>query len=115
MLKFATLGMAFYGLFSIISALVYWIGGATLEWWATLWLVVAGFILLVGSVFVRISMPGGLALAIGGLLALQSISLHNDNHLYNQILLLPQLSRAFFSSVLVALAYFGWESYKKES
>ena len=115
MLTFATLGMALYGLFSIISSLVYWIEGASLEWWANLWLIVAGLILLLSSVFVRISMPGGLALAIGGLLALQSISLHNDGHLYNQISLLSQLARASFSSLLVALAYFGWESHHEES
>ena len=57
---------------------------------------------------VRVSLPGGLALAVSGLLGLQSISLHNDPHVYGELLLAPHLARAGFSALLVALAYFGW-------
>ena len=108
MLTLAALGMMFYGLYSIVVGLIDLLGGAALEWWANLWLVVAGAALMLGAVFVRISMPGGLALAVGGLLALQSISLHNANHLYGQVVLLPQLARALLAGLLVALAYLGW-------
>ena len=110
MLTLASLGMVLYGLHSIITGLLDLLGAAGLEWWANLWLMVAGATLLLGAVFVRISMPGGLALAVGGLLALQSISLHNANHLYGQVVLLPQLARALSAGLLIALAYFGWGS-----
>ena len=110
MLTLASLGMVLYGLYSIVAGLIDLLGAATLEWWANLWLMVAGATLLLGAVFVRISMPGGLALAVGGLLALQSISLHNANHLYGQVVLLPQLARALLAGLLIALAYFGWGS-----
>ena len=53
-------------------------------------------------------MPGGLALAVGGLLGLQSISLHNDSYLYGQVLLFPQFVRVGFAAILVGLAYVGW-------
>ena len=111
MLTFATLGMAAYGLYSILAGLAdLLMGGAALEWWANLWLVAGGAILVFGAAFVRVSIPGGLALAIAGLLALQSISLHNASHLYGQVVLLPQFARALFAGLLVALAYFGWDS-----
>ena len=109
MLTFATLGMIAYGIYSISAGVVDLLSSATLEWWANLWLVVGGTTLVLGAAFVRVSMPGGLALAVGGLLALQSISLHNANHLYGQVVLLPQLARGLFAGVLVALAYLGWE------
>ena len=110
MLTLATLGMAVYGLYSIADGLIDLLGGASLEWWADLWLLVGGTMLLFGAAFVRVSMPGGLALAVGGLLALQSISLHNASHLYGHIVLLPQLARALFAGLLVMLAHLGWGS-----
>ena len=106
MLQAAALGMAIYGLYSIV------VGAADvldLEWWANLWLVVAGAMLLLAAIFVRASMPGSLALAIGGLLGLQSISLHNDPHAYGQLLVIPQVARAVFAGALVLLARLGWE------
>ena len=108
MLTLATLGMAVYGLYAIAAGLIDLLGGASLEWWADLWLLVGGTMLLFGAAFVRVSMPGGLALAVGGLLALQSISLHNASHLYGQVVLLPQLARALFAGLLVMLAHRGW-------
>ena len=108
MLILATFGMTVYGLYSISVGLVDLLGSSTLEWWANLWLVAGGIILVFGALFVRVSMPGGLALAVGGLLALQSISLHNASHLHGQVMLLPQVARALFAALLVALAYLGW-------
>ena len=79
-------------------------GGPIYGWWPGV------ATLVFGAAFVRVSIPGGLALAIAGLLALQSISLHNASHLYGQVVLLPQFARALFAGLLVALAYFGWDS-----
>ena len=110
MLTFATLGMAAYGLYSILTGLFDLLGGAALEWWANLWLVTGGAILVFGAALAWASMPGGLALAVAGLLALQSISLHNASHLYGQVVLLPQFTRAVFAGLLVALACVGWGS-----
>ena len=108
MLSIGALGMAIYGLYSMVVGAADLLGGVTLEWWANVWLVLAGTMLLLAAVFVRASMPGGLALAVGGLLGLQSISLHNDPHVYGQLLLAPQVARALFGGALVLLAYVGW-------
>ena len=109
MLTAAALGMALYGLYSVLAGVIDLLGAGALEWWANLWLIVAGGILVCGAVFVRASMPGGLALATAGLLALQSISLHNAGHLYGQVVLLPELTRLLLAGVLVGLAYVGWD------
>ena len=55
-------------------------------------------------------MPGGLALAVAGFLALQSIGLYNAGHLNSLVVLMPQLAHALFAGLLVSLAYFGWDS-----
>ena len=110
MLTTSALGMAFYGLYSVATGIADLVGGMQLEWWANLWLIVAGFILVLAAAFVRVSMLGGLALAVGGLLALQSISLHNAGHLYGNVALEAQLARATMAGLLVAFAYVGWES-----
>ena len=109
MLMVAALGMALYGLYSVLAGAIGLLGAGPLEWWAELWLIVAGAILICGAVLVRASMPGGLALATAGLLALQSISLHNAGHLYGQVLLVPEVARLLLASVLVGLAYAGWD------
>ena len=108
MLRAAALGMFLYGLHDVVVGSVDLIGTGTLEWWANVWRMLAGATLLFAAVLVRVSMPGGLALAIAALLGLQSISLHNDAHFYGRLLLYPQAARAVFSIVLVALAHFGW-------
>lgn len=110
MLMVATLGMSFYGLYSIILGITDLLAIGQLEWWANFWLIGAGSALVFGAVLVRASMPGSLALATAGLLALQSISLHNASHFYGEVALLPQLTRLSFASLLVALAYIGWDS-----
>ena len=58
--------MAFYGLYSVATGIADLVGGMQLEWWANLWLIVAGFILVLAAAFVRVSMLGGFALAVGG-------------------------------------------------
>jgi hypothetical protein len=109
MLRAAALGMFLYGLHDVIVGGADLIGAGTLEWWANAWRMLAGAMLLFAAVLVRVSMPGGLALAVAALLGLQSISLHNDPHFYGGLLLLPQAMRAAFSCALIALAYFGWD------
>lgn len=108
MLRAAALGMFLYGLHDVVVGSADLIGAGTLEWWANAWRMLAGAMLLFAAVLVRVSMPGGLALAVAALLGLQSISLHNDPHFYGRLLLWPQVLRAVFSIVLVGLAYFGW-------
>ena len=110
MLTRAATGMILYGLSSILVGVTDFVAAGRLEWWANLWLIGAGSMLVLGAIFVRVSMPGGLALAVGGLLALQSISLHNASHLFGHVTLVPELARAILAVSLVALAYFGWES-----
>ena len=115
MLTSATLGMLAYGLYSIGSAFVHAFGPSPLELWATLGLVVLGIMLTLAAAFVRASMPGGLALALGAMLAmlgLQSLALHNAAHLYGQVVALPQLARTFFAVTLVVLAYVGLQTLK---
>ena len=108
MLRVAALGMFLYGLHDVVVGSADLIGAGTLVWWANLWRMLGGAMLLFAAVLVRVSMPGGLALAVAALLGLQSISLHNDPHFYGRLLLLPQAMRAIFSATLIALAYFGW-------
>ena len=110
MLRAAALGMFLYGLHDVVVGAADLIGAGTLEWWANVWRMLAGAMLLFAAVFVRVSMPGGLALAVAALLGLQSISLHNDAHFYGRLdlMVLPQTLRAVFAASLVALAYFGW-------
>lgn len=108
MLRAAALGMFLYGLHDVVVGAADLIGAGTLEWWANVWRMLAGAVLVFAAVLVRVSMPGGLALAVAALLGLQSISLHNDPHFYGRLLLVPQAMRAIFSATLIALAYFGW-------
>lgn len=110
MLRAAALGMFLYGLHDAAAGAVDLVVGGALAWWAAAWRMLAGATLAFAAVLVRVSLPGGLALAVAALLGLQSISLHNDPHFYGRLLLLPQLTRAAFSAVLVALAWFGWGS-----
>ena len=108
MLRAAALGMFLYGLHDVAAGAAGLVGAGVLEWWADFWRLLSGAVLMLAAALVRVSMPGGLALAVAGLLGLQSISLHNDPHFYGRLLLWPQLARAVFSAVLVGLAYFGW-------
>jgi len=109
MLRVAALGMFLYGGYSVIGGLIDFIFLETLEWWANLWTILSGLILAFGAMFTRISFPGGLALAIGGLLGLHAISLHNEIHVYGQLSQTRQFSRLAFATLLVALGHYGWD------
>lgn len=110
MLRAAALGMLLYGLHDVVAGASDLLRGTVPEWWAASWRMLAGGALALAALFVRASVPGGLALAVAGLLGLQSISLHNDPHIYGDLLLWRQALRAAFSAALVALAWLGWES-----
>jgi hypothetical protein len=107
MLSAATLGLAAYGIYSAGLGLVDLFKSPGLDWWADLALIVLGLVLFLSSALVRVRVPGGLALAVGGMLALQALSLHNDLHFYGDILVAPQVARGLVAGGLAALAFVG--------
>jgi hypothetical protein len=107
MLTAATLGLALYGVYSAGLGAVDLFRSPGLDWWADLALIGLGLLLLLSSAFVRVRMPGGLALALSAMLGLQAISLHNDFHFYGDILVTPQVIRGVVAAGLAALAFYG--------
>ena len=107
LLTAATLGLAVYGVYSVGLGAVDAFRSPGLDWWADAALAVFGLLLLTASVLVRLRIPGGLALAISALAALQALALHNDMHFYGDILVAPQVVRGVIAAGLAASAYFG--------
>ena len=107
MLTAATLGMTCYGLYSLGTGLVDLLGASQLELLANIGLILLGAMLVLAGLLIRVGLPGSLALALAALFGLQSLALHNAGHLYGQIAPEPQIARALFATILVALAYFG--------
>jgi len=103
MLTLATLGMAAYGLYSIAEGLLDLLWWSRLELWANAGVIVFGLLLLLAAAFVRVLIPGGLALALGALLGLQALSIHAAGGLH----VWPQVARALAAAVLIALAWAG--------
>lgn len=104
-LTLATLGMFAYGTYSAAWALYDVIQGAHLEFWAEGLIVLCGLLLVVAAAFVRVRMPGGLAMAIGAMLALQALEVHTAAHLESG--LAPQVGRAVLAFFLVGCAVAG--------
>ncbi|MBS1818798.1 MAG: hypothetical protein JSU08_12770 [Acidobacteria bacterium] len=104
-LTFASLGMFGYGLYSAIWAVVDVIRGARIELWAEALIVVFGLLLALASAFVRVRLPGGLAVAIGAMLGLQALEVHTAAHL--EAGLAPQIGRAVLAFFLVGSALAG--------
>ena len=102
MLTTTSLGMFLYGLYSVGWAAADLIRGARLEWWAEIGLVVFGMLLVLAAALVRVRLPGGLAFAIGALLGLQALAVHEAVHRGTGIA--PQIVRGAIALVLVALA-----------
>ena len=102
MLTVAALGMFVYGVYSIAWAAADLIRGARLELWADLGLMAFGVLLVLAAAFVRVKLPGGLAFAIGAMLGLQALAVHDAVHLGGGVA--PQLARASIAIVLVAIA-----------
>ncbi|MBI2835782.1 MAG: hypothetical protein HYX76_15285 [Acidobacteria bacterium] len=107
MLTIAALGMLGYGVYAVVTAVGDLFGALVLEIWVDLAQVFFGITLVLGAALVRAVVPGGLALAIGALLALQALSIHNAAHLYGNVDPVPQVARGLFAATLVLLAYLG--------
>ncbi|MGE5246048.1 MAG: hypothetical protein ACM3SQ_17630 [Betaproteobacteria bacterium] len=105
MLTAAALGLFGYGTYSIAWAVVDLAHGAQLELWAELGLIVFGLLLVLSAAFVRVRLPGGLAFAVGALLGLQALAVHDAVHLSAGVA--PQIARAIVGLVLIALAWAG--------
>jgi hypothetical protein len=103
-LTVASLGMLGIGVYSTGWAVVDLVRGARLELWAELGLMAFGLLLALSAAFVRVRLPGGLALANGALLGLQALSVHTAAHLDSG--LAPQIGRAVLGAAFVALAFF---------
>ncbi len=110
----ATLGLVAYGLYSVGLGAADAFRSPGLDWWADAALVVFGLLLLVSAVLVRLRFPGGLALALGALCALQALALHNDMHFYGDILVTPQVARGVVAVSLAALAYAGGRTGRRQ-
>src|SRR5258708_39740622 len=73
--------MFLYGTYSIGWAALDLIRGGRLEVWAELGLIAFGTLLALAAAFVRVRLPGGLAFAIGAMLGLQALAVHDAVHL----------------------------------
>ena len=102
MLTIASLGMFVYGAYSAGWAMADLVRGARLELWAELGLMAFGALLALAAAFVRVRLPGGLQFAIGAMLGLQALAVHDAVHLGGGIA--PQLARGSIAIVLVAMA-----------
>ena len=102
MLTAATLGMFVYGVYSMGWALLDLMRGARLELWAELGLMLFGLLLSLSAAFVRVRLPGGLAFAIGAMLGLQALAVHDAVHLGSGVA--PQIVRGIVAVVLVLMA-----------
>ena len=105
MLTLATLGMFAYGAYSLAWALADLVRGARIELWADLGVAAFGLLLAFAAALVRVRMPGGLAVAIGAMLALQALAVHTAAH--QESGLIPQVARAFLAFFLVGSAVAG--------
>ncbi len=99
--------MTCYGLYTLGAGVVDLFGASQLQWFANLGAIAFGAMLILAGLLVRVRVPGSLALTLAALFGLQSLSLHNAGHLYGQVAPEPQIARALFGALLVALAYFG--------
>jgi hypothetical protein len=104
-LTLATLGMFAYGTYSFAWAVYDLLHGARVELWAEFALMACGLLLVLAAAFVRVRLPGGLAVAISAMLALQALAVHTAAHLAWG--LGPQIGRAVLAFFLVGSAVAG--------
>ena len=107
MLTASAIGMAGYGAYEAITGVMDLVGRGRLELWAELALVLFGVLLVVAAAFVRVLLPGGFELALGAILALQALAIHNAVHFYETPTLIPHIARGVFGATLIALASAG--------
>jgi hypothetical protein len=113
MLTTAALGIFSYGMYSIGWAVSDLARGARLEVWAELGLIFFGALLVLAAAFVRVRLPGGVAFAIGAMLGLQALAVHDAVHLGTGVA--PQIMRAVLAITLAGLAYFGTRNLKLDA
>lgn len=101
-LTLATIGMFAYGAYSAVWAIADVLQGARIELWAEALIALVGLLLILAAAFVRVRMPGGLAVAISAMLALQALEVHTAAHLESG--LAPQIGRAVLAFFLVGSA-----------
>ena len=101
-LTVASVGMFLYGIYSVGWAIADLLRGARLEVWAELGVMAFGALLALAAAFVRVRLPGGLAFAIGALLGLQALAVHDAVHLGGGVA--PEVVRASIALTLIALA-----------
>jgi hypothetical protein len=99
--------MAGYGTLEVVFSLTHLVNGLEIELWALAAQAVLGAVLVIAAAFVRVRLPGGLALAIGAVLGLQALALHNTFHEYGRVVPVLQIARGTFAAALVGLAYAG--------
>jgi hypothetical protein len=104
MLTTATIGMFIYGAYSVTWAVTDIVRGSQLEMWAEAGAIGLGLLLVLSAAFVRVRLPGGLALAIGAMLGLQALAVHSAAHMGTG--LPAQIGLALVAAGLVSLAYF---------
>src|SRR3954468_274035 len=101
-LTLASVGMLLYGIYSVGWAIADLLRGARLELWAELGLMAFGALLMLAAAFVRVRLPGGLAFAIGAMLGLQALGVHDAVHLGGGVA--PQIVRGAIALTLIGLA-----------
>jgi hypothetical protein len=101
-LTVATLGMSAYGTYSTAWAIVDLLRGASVDIWAEVVIAFFGVLLVVAAAFVRVRIPGGLAMAIGAMLGLQAMAVYTSSHLGGG--LAPQIGRGVLAFFLVGTA-----------
>jgi hypothetical protein len=105
MLTAAALGMFSYGMYSITWAVADLARGARLELWAELGQIAFGALLVLAAAFVRVRLPGGVAFAMGAMLGLQALAVHDAVHLGTGVV--PQIASGIMAMTLAWLAYVG--------
>jgi len=105
MLTAAALGMFTYGVYSVVWAVADLARGARLELWAELGLIAFGALLMLAAAFVRVRLPGGVMFAIGAMLGLQALAVHDAVHLGTGVT--PLMARAVVAIALAGVAFVG--------
>jgi hypothetical protein len=100
----ATLGMLAYGIYATVWALAHI---SRLEWWVVGLEGMFGLLLMLAAAFVRVTFPGGLALALGAMLGLQALAIHDAAHLTGAVMLPPQIVRGIVAGALVLVGWLG--------
>ncbi|MBI4476550.1 MAG: hypothetical protein HY654_05210 [Acidobacteria bacterium] len=114
-MSLAAVGMSGYGLYAAGRGTFDLVVLHDFEIIVGIAMAVFGLVLIVAAALVRVVMPGGLALAIGAMLALQALAIHNAQHLYGDVAILPQLALGSAAALLVALSAYGSRGVTEEN